>query len=202
MRGQILTAWTESNRWSGRRIDEVNDDEKAGSAVDQIATHLLSPSCEQHHSAVIERDPVRKPSCKLREAGLERLRFHDLRHTSLTNHQNAAALLARSEGRRSEGLSTHSSQRRPAEDEAANQSGEAPGVHVTNHVSIADELELGGVQVPDLFGGADGARTRDLRRDRPLMTRRNRMNTEDVAFCGFGVTTDSCGFALFDGHVL
>jgi hypothetical protein len=43
------------------------------------------------------------------------------------------------------------------------ESAEAPDAHVTNHATIADAAAIADVED---FGGADGARTRDLLRDR------------------------------------
>jgi hypothetical protein len=44
---------------------------------------------------------------------------------------------------------------------------EGSDAHVTDHVTNENGAELAPMQVAELIGGADGTRTRDLRRDRP-----------------------------------
>ncbi len=150
--------------------------------------HYLFASCEGYSTP----DPT-KPMQDWRSAwralraaaGLGNLRFYDLRHTAITNlaeSQASDTTILDIAGHVSVRMLRHYSHVRKetkrraldalasissTETDAPSTNQEAPTVHVTNHVTNEESADVALSQVADLIGGADGARTRDLRRDRP-----------------------------------
>jgi len=120
-----------------------------------------------------------------KEAGLDGLRFYDLRHTAITNlaeGQASDTTILDIAGHVSMRMLRHYSHvrketKRKALDalatmdvkSVAGHTKEAEGQepYVTVCVTVDDRGDAETAQVVDATGGADGTRTRDLRRDRP-----------------------------------
>ena len=147
--------------------------------------HYLFPACESG-----KIDPTRPQKSwrtawrsLTKEAGLEGLRFHDLRHhaiTELAESDTSEQTILSIAGHVSPKMLAHYSHirmkaKRNALDALASKpqpveagvDGEAGQSYVTNHVTNGPEGPPPNPQVVERSGGDDGTRTRDLWRDRP-----------------------------------
>jgi integrase len=143
--------------------------------------HYLFPS-QEGFSAPDPTRPVKDWRSAWRslraKAGLSWLRFHDLRHTAITNlaeGQASDTTILDIAGHVSMRMLRHYSHvrketKRRALDALSTLDSRPNTMSGTKSGTIgSDEIggEMSGIETKGLVGGADGARTRDLRRDRP-----------------------------------
>jgi len=159
--------------------------ERARTFAGNEPDHFVFATCEGHSKP----DPT-KPMRGFRSAwrgirkaaGLPTLRFHDLRHhaiTELAESQVSDQTLMSIAGHVSQKMLSHYSHVRieakrkaldalagPSEETTNTKGEEAMSCDTTSDTKV-DFSDVPIAEVVGLIGGADGARTRDLRRDRP-----------------------------------